>query len=244
MRRKRRTKAKAIFESGLQIDDKINRSPVTNADREVEAMLKAFVHQRYPSASFYGEETGATHSDEKDALRFIVVPSTEHARSCAESIRQSVLVSVGFHGTPVAAVAYMPAQSSYGQSRKRGVRQRCALAALASTPLRLVDRSRRVAAVHRQRPRHHLARTLRQATARARLADFEGYKQVLLGRAEAMVDPGIKPYDVSPAAVLVREAGGRFTSMNGEETIYGPGAIASNGLVHESLLRVVAQTSR
>ena len=73
-------------------------------------------------------------------------------------------------------------------------------------------------------------------TAPDRSPDFDGYRQVLLGRSDAMVDPGVQPYDVCAPAVLIREAGGTFTSLKGEDTIYGGGAIASNGLIHDELV--------
>ena len=70
--------------------------------------------------------------------------------------------------------------------------------------------------------------------------DFDGYRQLLLGRSDAMVDPGVQPYDVCAPAVLVREAGGTFTSLSGEDTIYGGGAIASNGVIHDELVAALA----
>ena len=66
--------------------------------------------------------------------------------------------------------------------------------------------------------------------------DFDGYRQVLFGRSDAMVDPGVQPYDVCAAAVLIREAGGTFTSLSGEDTIYGGGGVASNGRIHDELV--------
>jgi histidinol-phosphatase len=72
--------------------------------------------------------------------------------------------------------------------------------------------------------------------------DFDGYRQILLGRSDAMVDPGVQPYDICAPAVLIREAGGRFTSFRGEETIYGGGAIASNGLIHDELVAALTAT--
>ena len=70
-------------------------------------------------------------------------------------------------------------------------------------------------------------------------ADFDGYRQLLKGRVDAMIDPGVAAWDICAAAVLVREAGGRLTSLDGEDTIHGGGAIASNGAVHESLVRLI-----
>ena len=72
--------------------------------------------------------------------------------------------------------------------------------------------------------------------------DFDGYRQVLLGRSDAMVDPGVQPYDICAPAVLIREAGGRFTSLQGEETIYGGSAIASNGVIHDELVAALSAT--
>jgi histidinol-phosphatase len=51
-----------------------------------------------------------------------------------------------------------------------------------------------------------------------------------------MVDPAAELYDLAPMPVILDEAGGRFTSLDGEA---GPGhgsGMASNGLIHDSLL--------
>jgi len=70
-------------------------------------------------------------------------------------------------------------------------------------------------------------------------ADFDGYRQLLLRRVEALVDPGTTPWDLCAAAALTRATGGRFTSIEGEETIHGGGAIASNGLLHDALVELL-----
>ncbi|MCA9531603.1 MAG: hypothetical protein KC543_15845, partial [Myxococcales bacterium] len=40
-------------------EKKLDRSPVTEADRAVERRLRAFLERRYPAAAFLGEETGS-----------------------------------------------------------------------------------------------------------------------------------------------------------------------------------------
>ena len=69
--------------------------------------------------------------------------------------------------------------------------------------------------------------------------DFDGYRKLLFGQADAMIDPGIKPWDVCAASVIVEEAGGRLTSFRGERTVWGGDALASNGLLHDALLAIV-----
>ena len=47
----------------------------------------------------------------------------------------------------------------------------------------------------------------------------------------------MKAYDVAPLALLVEEAGGRFTSVMGESGPWHGSALASNGALHDELLR-------
>ena len=67
-------------------------------------------------------------------------------------------------------------------------------------------------------------------------SDFDGYRQLLWGRCDAMVDPGVRPWDVCAAAVLVTEAGGQWSDLTGAPIIDGDGFVASNGHVHGALL--------
>ncbi|HEX6245064.1 MAG TPA: inositol monophosphatase family protein, partial [Polyangiales bacterium] len=71
------------------------------------------------------------------------------------------------------------------------------------------------------------------------LGDFAGYAALLLGQADAVVDPAVQPYDVAAAAALIREAGGRLTGPDGTDTIYARYAVASNGHVHDALIELL-----
>lgn len=69
--------------------------------------------------------------------------------------------------------------------------------------------------------------------------DGYGYVLVATGRIEAMFDPVAELYDLAPVPVILAEAGGRFTSLAGEE---GPGhgnGLASNGRLHDELLAIL-----
>ena len=49
-------------------------------------------------------------------------------------------------------------------------------------------------------------------------------------------EPTLALYDMAALDVIVREAGGRFTNLSGEDGVAGPGALASNGLLHDAAL--------
>jgi fructose-1,6-bisphosphatase/inositol monophosphatase family enzyme len=66
--------------------------------------------------------------------------------------------------------------------------------------------------------------------------DGYGYALVATGRAAAMVDPVVEPYDVAPMPVILREAGGRFTDLSGAERFDAGSGVASSGPLHDELL--------
>ena len=66
--------------------------------------------------------------------------------------------------------------------------------------------------------------------------DGYGYALVATGRIDAMIDPEVAVWDVAPMPVILREAGGRFTSWHGNEDATEGTGIATNGLLHDELL--------
>lgn len=66
--------------------------------------------------------------------------------------------------------------------------------------------------------------------------DAYGYVLLATGRTEAMVDPLINLWDVAPMQVIVPEAGGRVSDQSGGDWTEGSTFVASNGLIHQSLV--------
>jgi len=56
------------------------------------------------------------------------------------------------------------------------------------------------------------------------------------GAVDAAAEPELSLWDKAALDIIVREAGGRFTDLDGNNGSYGPGAIASNGLLHDELV--------
>ena len=71
--------------------------------------------------------------------------------------------------------------------------------------------------------------------------DLAGCALVLRGQAEAWIEAGVKIWDLAPLQILVEEAGGRFTDLEGRSSIAGGGCLASNGLVHPKVLRALGR---
>ncbi len=220
---------------------KQDKSPVTEADEAVERRLRVFIGKEFPDAGFLGEETGA-RGPNASGTRFIVDP-IDGTRAFIRGLPTwSILVGVEHVGEPVVGVAFMPAAGDLFVG-VRGIGSRAN-----GRPVRLstVDTLAHATVSHgglAQFTQAELAGALTKladgTSTQRGFADFDGYRQLLFGRVDAMIDPGTTPWDLCAAAALTRAAGGRFTSLDGEETIYGGGAIASNGLVHDALVQLL-----
>jgi len=66
-------------------------------------------------------------------------------------------------------------------------------------------------------------------------SDAYGHALVATGRVAAMIDPIVAHWDIAAMAVIVREAGGRFSDFNGNDRL-AKEALSSNAHVHEELV--------
>lgn len=226
---------------------KPDRSPVTEADRAVEDHLRSHMARAFPGIGFLGEETGEENAEAE--LRFVVDP-IDGTRSFLRGIPTwSILVGLEHRRVPVLGVAHFPADGDmlvgiqgHGATSEdaRGTR----------TPLRVseVDSLEHAVISHGSllqftgSGHDALLTALGNETYTQRgFTDFDGYRKLLHGQVDAMLEPGIQAWDICPAAVLVREAGGRFTSFSGRDTVHEGTSIASNGRIHDALLALVAR---
>ncbi|MDR1807822.1 MAG: histidinol phosphatase [Propionibacteriaceae bacterium] len=81
---------------------------------------------------------------------------------------------------------------------------------------------------------------LRLANRTRAFGDFWSYMLVAEGTVDIATEPELALHDMAALDVIVREAGGRFTSINGDPGPFGPGALATNGLLHDAVTDVLA----
>jgi histidinol phosphatase-like enzyme (inositol monophosphatase family) len=220
---------------------KPDRSPVTEADKSVEQRLRAFMAKRFPEVGFLGEETGEMGNKEQ-GMRFVVDP-IDGTRAFIRGLKTwSVIVGLEADREPVLAVVFMPAADDlYVAVKGDG-------AFYNGRPLRVsqVDAVEQALISHgglNQFTSTGFDRVLTELAnnsySQRGFADFDGHRMVLHGNADAMLDPGVKPWDICATAVLVREAGGELTSFDGLPSIYGGSALISNRLIHQQLLNII-----
>jgi len=227
--------------SNYQMKPDAVNSPLTAADQLVERRLRRFLAKRFPQVGFLGEETGVSEADGKD-MRFVVDP-IDGTRSFIRGLRGwAVLVGLEADGEPVVGMAYMPVSSDLylaikGEGALANGRP-VTVSEVASLGSALITHGG-LNQFTTMGMENLLVEIGNRTYSQRGYADFGGYRTVVHGRADAMIDPGVQPWDICAPAVLIREAGGVLTSFEGEHTIYGGNALVSNGRIHEQLLEII-----
>jgi histidinol-phosphatase len=71
------------------------------------------------------------------------------------------------------------------------------------------------------------------------IGGFWQHMLVAEGAIEAAVDWVSKPWDLAPLGVIVEEAGGKSTTIDGERTVYKGRFVSTNGILHDQILRLL-----
>jgi histidinol-phosphatase len=231
--------------SGLQVIRKPDRTLVTQADLEVETLLRERIGLAFPHHGVVGEEFDDEAGDGE--TRWIIDP-IDGTHNLVRGIPVfATLLAVEREGELLAAAVSAPALAR---------RWHAARGAGATVRDLLGERPLRVSAIERigdaqvvwsgmralEEAGHGAAvRAIAGAAWRDRgFGDFWGYMLVAEGAAEAMIEVGPTIWDLAAPALIVREAGGRLTDFAGNDSYAGPQALASNGRLHQALVELLA----
>jgi histidinol-phosphatase len=221
----------------LEVERKADGSPVTEADRAAERYLREQLTERFPGDGILGEEEVPLPSS--TGRRWILDPiDGTKAFTCGVPLYTNLLALEDDHGIAI-GVINVPALGEtvwagrgLGAHSERGPARVSEVADLAGAFLM-------TSAIDGWDP----GRLDGLATTGALLrtwGDGYGYALVATGRAAAMIDPVVEAYDVGPMPVILDEAGGRFTDLDGSATISGGSGLGTNGKLHDALLELLA----
>lgn len=234
------------FRRGVRVERKPDRTPVTQADRDSEAAILTIVGEAFPDHAFLGEETGA-HAGSAES-RWIVDPLDGTKGFTRGRGFWGALVALEHRGAVVAGAMALPALDElYWAAKGLGAWMRAGDAAPARLHVSAVadwtDATLSFGEPHvlfRPPMLERLAGLAVSAQAARCYGDLAGCALVLQGKAEAWVEAGVQIWDLAALQVLVEEAGGRFTDLEGRPTHTSGSCVASNGLVHDHVLRALA----
>ncbi len=224
----------------LRIDTKPDLTPVTDADESAEAELRTLLTSRRPDDALFGEEFGGTPTS---TGRQWVLDPIDGTKNFVRGVPVwCTLIALLNDGVPVVGVVSAPAlgrrwwassgEGAYGSFN--GSTRRLAVSAVTDLESASLSYSDLTTGWDERRD-SFLALIDRVWRVRA-YGDFWSYCMVAEGAVDIAVEPEVKLWDLAPLDIIVREAGGSFSSIDGVVGPHAGSAVASNGLLHAQVV--------
>lgn len=223
------------------VDTKPDLTPVTDADREAEQLIRSQLSRIRTRDSVLGEEFGETGS----SPRQWVIDPIDGTKNFVRGVPVwATLIALLDHGKPVVGVVSAPAlQRRWWAAEGTGAYTGRSLAKAtrisASSVTRLEDASLSYSSLTGWRDlglRDNFIDLTDTVWRTRAYGDFWSYMMVAEGVVDAAAEPELGLYDMAALVPIVTEAGGRFTSLAGADGPHGGNALATNGHLHEAVL--------
>jgi histidinol-phosphatase len=235
----------------LVVTTKPDRTPVTDADQAVERLLRERIEAARPQDTILGEEYGGGR---EPGRQWILDPIDGTANFLRGVPIWGTLIALAIDGVPQVGVVSAPALGHRWWAAKGhgaftaptrhedtgAVAKRLQVSAVADlssaslsyNSLRGWDDEGRLDSVI------DLARGVWRSRA---IGDMWSYMLLAEGALDIVGEYDLKPYDMAALIPIIQEAGGRFTSLDGIEGPWEPSALATNGILHDTVLERLRQ---
>ena len=230
----------------LHVMTKPDLTPVTDADRAVEEGVRRTLSRARPRDAVIGEEQGSTGHSQR---RWVVDPIDGTKNYVRGVPVWATLIGLMVDDEVVVGVVSAPALNRRWWAMKDGGAW-TGKSLLRASPCQVSDVSRIEDASfsysslsgweERDRLEDFLSLSRRCWRTRA-YGDFWSYMLVAEGAVDRAAEPELALHDMVALDVIVREAGGIFTSLDGEPGPLGANALATNGKLHDQALAFLAQ---
>lgn len=226
----------------LNIETKPDRTPVTDADRAVEAKLRDLIAEHRPNERVIGEEFANTGDSDRV---WIIDPIDGTANYLRGVPIWASLIALRVKGELVTSVVSAPAlgrrwwatkgEGAFTKDVDGSVRPiqvskiaEIENASISFNSIRQWDNAGLL------NPLIELTRKVWRDRA---YGDFLSYMYLAEGLLEMVSEHGLQLYDIAALVPIVEEAGGKLTALTGELTESSSSVLATNGLLHESIQR-------
>jgi histidinol-phosphatase len=240
--------ASAHFRRDLEVTRKPDTTFVTEADTAIERLLRERIAEAYPDHGVLGEEFGTEAG--AATTRWIIDPIDGTHNYLRGVPLFATLIAVERDSELQASVLSAPALDmrwwAYrgGGAWVRGGSWGNTTQRIRVSGIGAVEEAQVLYASARELDSYGRApgwRTLLDRAWRERgFGDFWGYTLVAESAAEIMVESDLSPWDAAAPFVLVEEAGGRATDLDGNRSVYNRTFLATNGRLHDEVLGILS----
>ncbi len=227
------------FKKDFEIISKADDSPVTIADRETEQIIRKEILKRYPDHGIIGEEYGRTNEDSN--IQWVLDP-IDGTKSFIHGVPfYTTLIGIMIDNEPIIGVINAPALDEIcAAAIGHGATFNGNPCHVRNTE-KLADSTFLVTEIKRFQD-NGLEPQFQELMAKTKLhrtwGDAYGHMMVAIGRADVMFDPILNIWDAAALLPVVKESGGVFSDMNGDETIHTGNGFSTNKALYPQVKAV------
>ena len=234
----------------LRVETKPDLTPVTDADRAVETELREALARERPNDSIVGEEFGG---DTAFTGRQWIIDPIDGTKNFVRGVPVwASLIALLQDGVPVVGAVSAPALqrrwwAAHGQGAFVAVNGAPPRRLSVSSVAQLSSASLSFSSLSgwAQRGVRDRFIALTDAVWRVRaFGDFLSYCLVAEGAVDVAAEPEVSVWDLAALDIVVREAGGALTALDGTAGPHRGSAVATNGLLQQQVLDALAATPR
>ncbi len=225
------------FKKDYRLEFKNDDSPVTNADREAESVIRKLIKEKYPTHGIIGEEFG---SENEDCDIVWVLDPIDGTQSFIHGVPfYTTLIGILVKGEPKVGVIYAPALNELVSA---AIGEGCTLNGKECKVRRCdhLDKATFLTTEVSTFEEYNHFDAFKELLGKIRLhrtwGDAYGHLMVATGRADIMIDPILNIWDAAALLPIVTEAGGSYTDLNGQPKIETGNALSTNNVLKDHIL--------
>jgi histidinol-phosphatase len=228
----------------LKVETKPDLTPVTDADKGVEEAFRKLISEKRPEDLIIGEEFGAPTST--DGKHYWVIDPIDGTKNFVRGvpvwatlialINENNEVVVGVASAPALGRVWFASKGNGAFVKFNGETKKISVSKVS----KLSDASISYSDLLGWGDRRSKFVELQNKVWRTRsYGDFWSYVLVAEGAVDLATEPTLNLWDMAANEIIVREAGGTFTNLDGKAGPHGGNAVASNRLIHQEFLKEI-----
>ena len=230
--------ARNYYRSNLAVTTKSDRTPVTQADVDCERAIKSIILEAFPEHGFYGEETGQTNLDAEFLWLVDPIDGTKgFVReypffSTQIALMQSGTLQIGVsNGIMFDEVAWAERGAGAWLNDER------LSVSNIEDPTRAAVSTGNLKSLALSPGWSKLGEIVADADRIRGYGDFYHYHLLAAGKIDAVIESDVNILDIAALSVIVEEAGGAFTDLNGNPPgLQTRSVLAANPALHATFL--------
>jgi myo-inositol-1(or 4)-monophosphatase len=227
------------FRNELNIDLKLDNSPVTIADKKAEEIMRELISKEFPSHGILGEEFGNHNPDAEYVWVLDPIDGTKSFISGALSF--GTLIALLKNGNPILGVINHPILNDY----LVGDNESCELNGKIVKVRQCLNINKAVLLttdhlnIAKYQNPNGFNKLINKVQIYRNWGDCYGYYLVATGFADIMIDPVMNIWDSLPLIPIIKGAGGVISDYQGNDPVAGNSIVVACPILHRELIKIL-----